>query len=85
MMNNKFHIGWCPFCNQGWIDIVKDSSQNRMLLLCDECFTTWDNPTDIQLNNPMKYELLNKLETPSLNEIQEMGWDKLIISIDKMP
>lgn len=79
-MNNDFHIAWCPFCNQGWVNVIKDSGNKKLLLLCYECDTTWDNPIDAGLNEPMNYNLVGKLELPSIKEIQEIGWDKLLIS-----
>ena len=80
-MTNNFHIGWCPFCNQGWVNIVKDTSSNNLILLCDECDTIWNSPDDFKLNNPITREFEVKLEVPSISEIQKVGWDKLIISL----
>jgi len=48
-----FHIGWCPFCNQGRVDVVKDIKHNELLLSCNECDTMWKNPIDFHDGNPM--------------------------------
>jgi hypothetical protein len=80
-MNNNFHIGWCPFCNQGWVNVVKNSALDKLFLLCEECDTIWDNPDDLKLDNPITREFEDKLELPSTIEVQKIGWDKLIISI----
>ncbi len=81
MNNNNFHVAWCPFCNQGWVEIVKDAGNGKMLLLCAECDTTWDNPNDLKFDKPIEdYKLIGNLEIPSINEVQEIGWDKRLIS-----
>jgi hypothetical protein len=77
-MENNFHFGWCPFCNQGWVNAIKDSGSSKILLLCYECDTTWNTPSDISLDTPMNYDLMGQLEIPSLKEIQELGWDKFL-------
>jgi len=84
VMGNNFHIGWCPFCNQGWVDIVKDSVNNELFLLCNECDTTWSSPIDVKLDKPANIEPINKIEIPSLTEIQEIGWDKCLVSINNL-
>ena len=79
-MSTNFYIAWCPFCNQGWIEIVKDPGNGKLLLLCTECDTTWDKPGDIESDNPMDYGFIGTSEIPSINEVQEMDWYKLLIS-----
>ena len=82
-MNYKSHIGWCPYCDQGWINIVNDKGNNKLLLLCDECDTLCEKPGDIQLDIPLiNYKFMGNAEDPSLNEIQAIGWDKLLITPD---
>lgn len=83
-MGNNFHIAWCPFCNQGWVNVVKDSGNNKILLSCDECDTTWLAPSDIALDNPTNYNFVGKLEMPSLEEVQQIGWDKLLVNKDEI-
>lgn len=78
-MIDNFNVAWCPFCNQGWVEIVKDSSNNKLLLLCGECDTTWENITDIKSGSPMNYRFTGNLQIPSINEIKQIGWDKLLI------
>ena len=77
-MENNFHVGWCPFCNQGWINIYKDSGNDKFLLLCDECDTIWDDPK-FGTNNSIKYNLVETLKIPSMKELQEIEWDKFLI------
>jgi predicted AAA+ superfamily ATPase len=80
-MDNSFHIAWCPFCNQGWVDIVQDAISNELFVLCDECDTKWNNPIDVQQNKPVLYDAEDKVKIPVLDEIQKSGWDKWLISI----
>ena len=79
-MELKFHIGWCPFCNQGWISIARYSVSNRLLLLCEECDTIWENPDDIKNDKPLiSNSFLGQVQEPEFNEIQKAGWDKFLI------
>lgn len=80
--NNNHHIAWCPFCNQGWVDIIKDSLTNKLFLLCNECDTLWADPIDLKSDNPLVSKIEIKIEEPSLEEIKESGWNKFLISID---
>ena len=79
-MKNTLHIGWCPNCNHGWVDIVKDSNHARLLLLCDECDTVWEKPEDISLNKPATDILTGLISAPTLEEVQRVEWDKYIVS-----
>ena len=79
-VNDDFNIAWCPFCNQGWVQIVKDSSNGHLALLCQECDTVWANPQDLQLNEPFRYLFQGMAIKPSLDEIHKVEWDRYIIS-----
>lgn len=77
-MDNDFKVAWCPFCNQGWVEVVKDSGNERLVLICAECYTMWNAPRSIQLDNSIQYEFVGKAEVPSLNEIKGIGWKKFL-------
>jgi hypothetical protein len=38
-MQYDFKIGWCPFCNQGWAEIVENTESKKLLVQCSECET----------------------------------------------
>jgi len=78
-MDNDFKVAWCPFCNQGWVEIVKDSGNDDLVLICAECYTTWKEPGNITLDNSIRYEFLGMAETPSLNEIKKIGWENFLL------
>jgi len=84
MTDNNYHVAWCPFCNQGWVDIIKDALSDELLLMCNECDTLWGQPIDVKLSNPLIRETEIKVVEPSLVEITEMGWDRFLISIDDL-
>ena len=81
MQDNNFNIAWCPFCDQGWVKIVKDPSNDKLMLLCQECETTWEKPEDIYFGNPIRYEFGAYVVTPSIAEIQIKGWDNDLIEL----
>ena len=79
-MNYEFKVAWCPYCDQGWVEIVQDSVTNRLLLLCSECDTIWEKPEDITQYRPAPNHLItNPVKKPALVDIQVVGWDQKII------
>lgn len=79
MSSYKFKVGWCPVCNQGWIQIVKDVKTHKLFLLCSECESVWHDPKDIK--SAKKAKRINELNItkPTIKEIKEIGWDKYLI------
>lgn len=85
MEHQCYHVGWCPYCDRGWIDIQKNALDNRLFLLCDECDTIWRDPEYLILGEPTVPRIQIKInEAPSLKEIEDVGWDKFLISIDDL-
>ena len=39
-------IGWCGFCNQGWLEIMKTTKTNKLIIACSECSTIYDSPEE---------------------------------------
>lgn len=39
-----YKIAWCPICDQGWVEIVKDSKTSQLYAYCTECETEWNDP-----------------------------------------
>lgn len=72
-------VKWCPICNQGWVEIVKEVETNLLFCYCWECESEWDNPADIEKessNSPEKYGMICDA---SIDEIRERGFEKYII------
>jgi hypothetical protein len=72
-------IKWCPICNQGWVEIVKEIETNILFCFCWECETEWDDPANIEndmCNYPEKY---GQICTASVDEIRTCGYEKYII------
>ena len=44
---NNYRVAWCPICNQGWVEIVKNRKSGLLYLCCDECKAEWTNPEEI--------------------------------------
>lgn len=70
---------WCPVCNQGWIEILKETTTGKLFVCCSECETEWDNPKDVKRleGTDSKYGPSND---PTQEEIKQMGWDIYIIN-----
>ena len=77
-MNYEFKIGWCPFCDQGSAEIVKDVKTETLLIICSECDTQWNCPLDYQNNKPQNRITSNQVFKPSIEEIKMKDWDKYL-------
>ena len=72
-------IVWCPICNQGWVEILKDSETNELFCYCSECESEWDDITNITKNSANSPEKHKQVCEPKESEIIEKNWDKYII------
>lgn len=74
-----YKVKWCPICNQGWVEIVKDVRTGQLFCCCSECESEWDDASNIvpeETNSPEKYE---QICDPNEEEISKKGWDRYII------
>lgn len=71
-------VKWCPYCDQGWILIVKGMKDKHLYCRCNETFLLWKSPEDIELGNFVVSEEIThqNFECASKEEIIMMGWDK---------
>lgn len=81
-INNDYHVAWCPFCNQGWVDIIKDSLTNKLFLLCQECDSLWGSPVDVKFDRPVVGRVEIKINEPLPEEIKAIGWNNFLISLN---
>lgn len=73
-----YKVSWCPVCDQGWVEIVKDKNSGQLFVCCNECETEWEKPEDIhdtKLGTIGKHGMIVK---PLLEEIESIKWDKYI-------
>lgn len=73
MYENK--IKWCPICNQGWIEIVKEV----LFCWCSECESEWDDPENISKESCNNDWIYGQICEADENEISSKGWTKYII------
>jgi hypothetical protein len=82
-MDNNYYknkIKWCPVCDQGWVQIFKEKSSEKLLILCDECFSEWEKPQLVNKDNFM-YSVSNELIIdPTDEEIENKGWGNFLLS-----
>ena len=75
----KYRAAWCPVCQQGWIEFVKDIATGLIYLCCNECEVEWSNPEDIfDSNKGTRFKYGNSIE-PTKEEILSKGWGRYII------
>ncbi|WP_409368471.1 hypothetical protein [Lysinibacillus sp. 38-6] len=92
-MMYEFKVGWCPFCDQGWVEIVKNQMTEELLLYCNECNTNWKTYDDFKKDDiPAYFRQYEEVEfevdceaefsfniiKPTYQEIINIGWDKYI-------
>jgi len=77
--NNK--VAWCPQCDQGWVQIYKDKRTKALFVVCDECESSWEHPTDAEKNNisTLIFDTDIEIEIPTEQEVRLKKWDKYII------
>lgn len=75
-MDNQFEykVIWCPVCNQGWVEIVKDKETQKLFLCCSECETEWLDPSNIKNDNGTQ-DNFGQAVNPSIDEIKNKKWD----------
>ena len=77
MYENK--VKWCPICNQGWVEIVKDIESEKLFCCCTECETEWKTPYNIDKKTCNSKNEFGLIEDPDFEEIEAIGWDKYIL------
>lgn len=80
-MQDRQHIkiNWCPICDQGWIQILKEKQSGTLFLCCDECETEWLSPSEIQRENGSQGRF-GESASASQQEAETMGWDKFAVN-----
>lgn len=78
-MSYENKVKWCPVCNQGWVEVVKDKISGELFLCCNECETEWTNP-DAIANGTGTQGKFGMVEIPDEFEIGSRGWKKYIVN-----
>jgi hypothetical protein len=74
----EFKVKWCPVCNQGWVEIVKQLNTPHLLLQCSECESQWDGLEALK-EGCFKLDEVT-VTKPHFEEIKECGWEKYILT-----
>jgi hypothetical protein len=69
MYPKKYHISWCPICNQGWVNIVKDYTTKEFYFYCEECESEWNILEIISPSNVLPFNSLHRYEYPTEEEV----------------
>ncbi len=75
----KYKVKWCPICNQGWVEIVKDIESGELFCCCSECENEWDEPAIISKESCNGENKYGQICDPDESEISLKGWLKYII------
>jgi hypothetical protein len=78
----KTKIGWCSVCNQGWLEIWKTGKTGKLTVVCSECDTQYDSPTDaLQGQNASLYavDIDGLVASPTAEELERQGWTRYIL------
>lgn len=49
-MKNYAVIGLCPVCSQGRLIVARDLDSGVLYVLCEECESEWDSPSDCSIS-----------------------------------
>jgi len=72
-------VAWYPFCDQGWVNMVKEISSNKLYLCCAECETQWIKPSKNLENECLPFDTFGKYTNSTIEEIKENNWEKFIL------
>jgi len=68
----QFKVGWCPLCNQGWGEIIKNQMTEQLLLYCNECDTHWKDFDEYKKDDILAY----------LRQYEEVNFEECYTSND---
>ncbi len=72
-------VKWCPVCNQGWVQFVRDRSKQQIYLCCDECESEWVDPGEIRRDNGTQ-GLFEGSEDVDIEDLEQVGWHAYLLS-----
>ncbi|MFC4776217.1 hypothetical protein ACFO9Q_05475 [Paenibacillus sp. GCM10023252] len=72
----EYKVAWCKACDQGWVEIVKETATSNLLLMCSECTAQWIDMMSYYEEAYLEEEKI--VETPIMDEIKKWGWEDLI-------
>ena len=80
-MNNyyKFKVSWCPICEQGWAQIVKEKESGQLFVWCDECDSEWPSPNEVKNLDLATRGNFSEIEDPSEQDIIANDWGRFIV------
>ena len=70
-----YNIGMCKVCNQGLLEVVKDSVTGKIYICCDECEAEWGTPIEALVNQGGSRGKYGKIIYPCIDEIREQQWE----------
>lgn len=80
-----YYIGNCPLCKgYGRLEVNVNTSNNKLLIICEECLAEWDHPIEALKNLNGKKEFNTNIiyKEATFDEIKINGWEKYIINKD---
>lgn len=81
-MEDAIYIGKCPICKgYGMLEAVISEKNGNCSILCEECFTEWNNPEDA-LKNRNRYRdrsFKDRIRSASFDEVTKAGWNKYMV------
>lgn len=75
----KYWNGTCPICEQGNLVIERDTTNNRLVLHCDECEWVFLNDEQIARRSGAFNSLVADVDLQPVSDIEEIraaGWEK---------
>lgn len=75
----KYKVDWCGSCNQGWIEIKRNSVSHDICFRCSECLNEYENYEDINTGKVLKIEVDWHVTDLSVEEILQHDLWKYII------
>ncbi|MDE6903368.1 hypothetical protein AALB52_25750 [Lachnospiraceae bacterium 38-14] len=84
-MEKIYYVGQCPICcSYGRLEIDKDVTNSKYIVICEECLAEWKNPQDALENiNGRRCPANGEVRSATFDEIKNIGWDKFVTNIEE--
>ncbi len=76
----RYWSGICPVCGEGRLFVMKQLGNGVLVLLCEECFVSWNNP-DAVAASECKEGLDLRVVHATEADLRNAGWGKYTLHL----
>ncbi len=81
--SDQMFLGECSVCRQGQLVAVKNLETGSLLVMCDDCESQWQSPTDACSYANVLVPEVRHLTDASPGELRDVGWVPTVCCVDR--